>query len=122
MNLENHFENRPQVTCGPDRKALSPATLAGWRRGYAADCKSVNAFCISDNEINAINPASHSDNTPGHSANGPGTLTTGYTGHPYDNLPCRLTDNPRQTAAAIVALCLIVGVAGAFGLALWGLV
>lgn len=38
--------------------------------------------------------------------------------HPYDNLPCHLTDNPRPTAAAIVALCLIVGVAGACAVAL----
>ena len=79
------------------------------------------AFRVSDNEINAIDPVSVSDNTPGHSGNAPETLTTGI-GHPYDNLPCHLTDNPRPTAAAIVALCLLAGVAGAFGLALWGLV
>lgn len=42
-----------------------------------------------------------------------------YTGHPYDNLPCHLTDNPPPTAAAIVALCLVGGAAVAFGLALW---
>jgi len=42
-----------------------------------------------------------------------------YPGHPYDNLPFHLTDNPRPTAAAIVALCMFVGVAVACGLALW---
>lgn len=55
------------------------------------------------------------DNTPGHSANGPGTLTTSYRG-PFDTYD---TDcDARPTAAAIVALCLIVGVAGACAVAL----
>ena len=114
MNLENR-------SCKLSAALIETPCLAGWRRGYAADCKSVIAFRVSDNEINAIDPVSVSDNTPGHSGNAPETLTTGI-GHPYDNLPCHLTDNPRPTAAAIVALCLLAGVAGEFGLALWGLV
>lgn len=39
--------------------------------------------------------------------------------HPFDTLPCHIEDDGPPTAAAIVALCLIAGVAGAFGLALW---
>lgn len=77
MNLANTFANIVFPACGGNEKPLSARPQAGWRRGYAADCKSVSET--------VPKPMCHSENSadrcfckhPGQIENEPKTLQTG---------------------------------------------
>ncbi len=76
MKIDNQSFGFDNASCGALENPLFASSAAGWRRGYAADCKSVQP-----NHANRIENArkalsSEVEKTTGHFANQDGTLKT----------------------------------------------
>ena len=119
MNLANTFANIVFPACGGNEKPLSARPQAGWRRGYAADCKSVSET--------VPKPMCHGENSadrcfckqPGQSENEPKTLQTDF-GRMTEDHYGRTNDTDRCEGCVVVwiALSALVTVA-CIGSALW---
>ncbi len=69
MNLANALAN----TFSGGYQALEKA---GWRRGYAADCKSVREISKNTNVFSGMSLNGHSEKTPGQTGNESGISQT----------------------------------------------
>lgn len=76
MKIDNQSFGFDNASCGVLENPLFASSAAGWRRGYAADCKSVRPIQLFQSKINEQTPSDHVDKNPGHSANERKTLTT----------------------------------------------
>lgn len=76
MKIDNQSFGFDNASCGALENPLFASSAAGWRRGYAADCKSVRQISHLRLVYKAENATVKLDKTPGHSANEGETLTT----------------------------------------------
>ena len=76
MKIDNQSFGFDNASCGALENPLFASAAAGWRRGYAADCKSVRPIQLFQSKINDQTPSDHVDKNPGHSTNERKTLTT----------------------------------------------
>jgi hypothetical protein len=76
MKIDNQSFGFDNASCGALENPLFASSAAGWRRGYAADCKSVRPIQLFQSKINDQPQSDRVDKTPGHIANQDGTLKT----------------------------------------------
>lgn len=76
MKIDNQSFGFDNASCGALENPLFASSAAGWRRGYAADCKSVRPIQLFQSKINEQTPSDHVDKKPGHTTNERKTLTT----------------------------------------------
>ena len=106
MNLANAFANIVFPACGGAENPLSARPQAGWRRGYAADCKSVSE--------SGPKGLGHSENSadrcfckhPGQTENEPKTLQTDFGRMTEDHYGRNYPDEPDRCEGCVVVVML----------------
>ena len=69
MKIDNQSFGIDNNSCGALENPLFASAAAGWRRGYAADCKSVREISKNVIDFGGMSLNGHSAKTPGQTGN-----------------------------------------------------